>query len=80
MLPWSYKCDEYSRCVKGVVVEVGEARRQGDDAYGKLCIKCFNICPKSDSDTISDEKGNKTKFVQTFQHDRDESGRVQTDL
>ena len=39
MLPWSYKCDEYSRCVKGVVVEVGEGRRQNDDAYGMPCFK-----------------------------------------
>ena len=37
LLPWSYKCDEYSRCVKGTVVEIGEGRRQGDDAYGK-CV------------------------------------------
>ena len=37
LLPWSYKCDEYNRCVKDKVVKVGEGRRHGEETQGALC-------------------------------------------
>ena len=43
LLPWSYKCDEYSRCVKGIVVEVGEGRIQGEDAYGEYIMQMWTM-------------------------------------
>ena len=38
LLSWSYKCDEYNRCIKGMMVEAGEGRRQGNGAHGELNV------------------------------------------